>query len=72
MFAITLKAKKDGRLYEITSPVKIPEGTIVQDKNKVEFEVRETIQINEPYYNSTKIQEVINEMYNLTEIIDED
>lgn len=71
MFAITLKAK-DGRLYEITSPVRIPEGTIVEDKNKVQFEVRETIQINEPYYNSTKIQEVINEMYDFTEIIDED
>lgn len=71
MFAITLKAN-DGKLYEITSPVKIPEGTIVEDKNKVQFEVRERKQINEPYYNSTKIQEVINEMYDFTEIIDED
>ena len=71
MFAITLKAK-DGRLYEITSPVKIPEATIVQDKNKLQFEAMETIAIKEPYYNEKKFQEVINEMYDFTEIQEED
>lgn len=33
MFAITLKAKRDGKLYEVISPVRIPEGTIVTKEN---------------------------------------
>lgn len=72
MFAITIK-KHDWRLFEIISPVRIPEGTIVTNKQDEPFEVTETtIVIREVFYNTNLIDQMVNEMYEMTEIQEED